>query len=235
MTSTFRDAPDKTVITSHVNPDFDAIARMAGAAKLYPGAYVLFPGGQGKRLSSPFVKGVVSGLRVLRPRDLDPGTVKRLVVVDTRQRTRIGAAVPILLNEGLDVHLYDHHPDSEDDMRGSLSVTDSVGATVTILSEIIRERKIPLSPDEATMLALGLYEDTGSFTFGGTTPRDMLAGAYFLEMGADLETVASLTSSELSAEHLSLLNEFLTSAEVREARGKTIAVAMARRESQVED
>jgi tRNA nucleotidyltransferase (CCA-adding enzyme) len=227
--------PDKTIITAHVNPDFDAIASMAGAAKLYPEAYILFPGGQGKRLSSPFVKGVFGKLKVIKPKELNPRTVSLLVVVDTRQKNRIGVAAPILENEGLEVHLYDHHPDTEEDIEGDLVLTDRVGSTVTLLSEIIRRKNLELSPDEATMLALGLYEDTGSFTFSSTTPRDMEAGAFFLEKGADLEIVSSLTSQELSAAHLSLLNEFITNAEVREVRGKTLAVCMARRESQVED
>ncbi|MDR2351041.1 MAG: CBS domain-containing protein, partial [Deltaproteobacteria bacterium] len=225
----------ETVITCHVNPDFDAIASMVGAQKLYPEAGILFPGGQGKRFSNPFVKKLFSGLNVVRSKDLDFKAVRRLVVVDTRQRGRIGVASPILNNPGLEVHIYDHHPDSEDDIPGTRVGVDMVGANVTILSEFIRKEGIPLSSDEATMLALGLYEDTGSFTFGSTTPRDMEAGSFFLGKGADLEVVSSLTSQELSAEHLSLMNELITTAEIREVRGKTMAVATARRESQVED
>ncbi|MDR3155204.1 MAG: CBS domain-containing protein [Deltaproteobacteria bacterium] len=225
----------KTVITSHVNPDFDAVASMVGALSLYPEAALLFPGGTGRRLSGPFVKGALASRAVVRPKELDFAAVERLVVVDTRRPDRIGFARPILQNPGLDIHLFDHHPDSPGDLEGSLLRCEPVGATVTVLSEAMRERGISPDPDEATMLALGLWEDTGSFTFGSTTARDLAAGSWLLSRGADLETVTQLTSTELSTEQVSLLNELIGAAETREVRGMTLAVSMARREGHVED
>ncbi|MDR2200361.1 MAG: CBS domain-containing protein [Deltaproteobacteria bacterium] len=226
--------PD-TIVTCHMSPDFDAAASMAAAGLIYPGSALLFPGGQNRRLTPPFVKGVFSGFRVAKFKDLDLKEIKRLVVVDTRQEDRVGLAAPILEIRDLEVHLYDHHPDTPKDIRGSLVRAEKVGATVTILTEIIRERGIRLSADMATMLALGLYEDTGNFTYPSATPRDLLACAYLLEKGADLETVSSLTSEELNASQLSLLNELVTQAEVRELKGVAIGVSMAARERHVDD
>jgi tRNA nucleotidyltransferase (CCA-adding enzyme) len=40
----------ETVITSHINADFDAIASMLAAQKLYPGSIIIFPGSQEKSL-----------------------------------------------------------------------------------------------------------------------------------------------------------------------------------------
>ncbi len=57
-----------------------------------------------------------------------------------------------------------------------------------------------LLPDEATMMAVGIYEDTGSFTFSSTTTRDYLAAAELLRRGADLEVVSQLTVRELTAD-----------------------------------
>ncbi|MBW1814424.1 MAG: hypothetical protein JRJ39_12375, partial [Deltaproteobacteria bacterium] len=37
---------DRTIITSHMNADFDAFASMLAAKKLYPDALVVFPGSQ---------------------------------------------------------------------------------------------------------------------------------------------------------------------------------------------
>ena len=48
-----------TVITTHVNADFDAFASMLAAQKLYPGALVVFPGSQEKNLRDFFVKSMV--------------------------------------------------------------------------------------------------------------------------------------------------------------------------------
>jgi tRNA nucleotidyltransferase (CCA-adding enzyme) len=225
----------KTLITTHVNPDFDAVASMVAATKLYPGAVMLFPGGQGRNLRSFFIQSLIYLFDVARPRELDYGSVERLVVVDTRQRDRLGAAAPCLENPGLDIHLYDHHPDGPNDLSGSFELVDGVGANATLMTELLAEKKISLSPQEATMLALGLYEDTGGLTFGSTTPRDLLAGATLLSWGADLSVVADFTSRELTPEQLSLLNELILSAESREARGRNLVIAMARREEHVEE
>ena len=40
------------VITTHVNADFDALASMLAAQKLYPDALVVFPGSQEKNLKN---------------------------------------------------------------------------------------------------------------------------------------------------------------------------------------
>lgn len=39
-----------TVITTHINADFDAFASMLAAQKLYPDALMVFPGSQEKSL-----------------------------------------------------------------------------------------------------------------------------------------------------------------------------------------
>ena len=60
------------------------------------------------------------------------------------------------------------------------------GATVTILTEILEEKKIHITADEATIMCLGIYEDTGSFTFPSTTAQDFNAAAFLLSCGANL-------------------------------------------------
>ncbi|MBW2434836.1 MAG: hypothetical protein JRF36_14610, partial [Deltaproteobacteria bacterium] len=44
-----------TIITTHVNADFDALASMLAAQKLYPDALVVFPGSQEKNLKNFFI------------------------------------------------------------------------------------------------------------------------------------------------------------------------------------
>ena len=61
-------------------------------------------------------------------------------------------------------------------------------------------------------MALGLFEDTGSFTFSSTTPEDFEAAAYLLRRGADLNVVAQMVTRELTAEQVSLLNDLIAHA-----------------------
>ena len=44
-----------TIITTHVNADFDALASMLAAQKLYPDGLVVFPGSQEKNLKNFFI------------------------------------------------------------------------------------------------------------------------------------------------------------------------------------
>ncbi len=99
------------------------------------------------------------------------------------------------------------------------------GATVTLLSEIIAAQKIPLTPDEATILALGLYEDTGAFTYNTTTPRDLTAAAFLLKQGAELKTVSDLTRRELTSSQIALLNDMIDAAKTHRINGISITIS----------
>jgi hypothetical protein len=77
--------------------------------------------------------------------------------------------------------------------------------------ELLRKKGLSLSPEEATLLALGIYEDTGSLIFASTTPRDLQAAAWLLEPGANLNIVADAIARDLTPEQVRLLNDLLRS------------------------
>jgi tRNA nucleotidyltransferase (CCA-adding enzyme) len=214
------------IITTHINADFDAMASMIAAKKLYPSAIMVFPGAQEHNLREFFVESTFYFFDFARLRDLDFDRVRRLILVDTRQAGRIGKFKDLVGNRQVDIHIYDHHPDCEDDISGSFEIVRPVGATVTILTGIIRERGIALTPDEATILALGIYEDTGSFTFSSTTPADYQAASFLLEQGANLNMVADMLTRELTSEQVSLLHDLIHSATTHTIN--TIPICIAR-------
>lgn len=224
-----------TIITTHFNPDYDAVGSMVAARKLYPEGLLVFPSGSEKNLRHFFIQSLIHLLEPAKVKDVDLGQVGRLVVVDTRQPSRLGELKTVLDNPGLDIHIYDHHPEAPGDLVGSVEVVAQVGATVTILTELIHERGLELMPQEATMMAVGLYEDTGSFTFNSTTQRDYLAAAELLRQGADLSVVSQLTVREMTTDQLSLLNDLIDSAETRQARGLSFVIATAQVEHYVDD
>ncbi len=105
--------PDKqnlTVITTHINADFDALASMLAAHKLYPGSLVVFPGSQEKNLRDFFISSMVYLFNMVDLKDIEFARIKKLVLVDTRHPHRIGRLADILNNPGLEIHIYDHHP-----------------------------------------------------------------------------------------------------------------------------
>ncbi len=211
MAKEIKDSKHKemSVITTHVNADFDALASMLAAQKLYPDALVVFPGSQEKNLKNFFISSMAYLFNMADINDIDFSEVGQLILVDTRQRGRIGRLTDLLDRTDIEIHIYDHHPPTQNDIKGSLEVHGKTGANVTILTEIIKEKEVRISPDEATIMCLGLYEDTGSFTFPSTTERDFLAAAFLLSKGANLNVVSDLIARELSPEQVVLLNDMI--------------------------
>lgn len=222
------------IITSHTNADFDAFASMMAAGKLYPDAWIVFPGSQEKKVRD-FIS-AFQPVEIRRVKDVDLLKVKRLIIVDTKSPERIGPFAELVSKSGGPlVHIYDHHPRTKGDIPGSVEVLEDVGATATIFAEILKSRKIPVTPMEATILCLGIYEETGSLLFPSTTERDILAVASLLKRGASLKIVSGFLRTELSKEELDLLNEFLKSSDDMEIDGIRIKIVKASREDYVGD
>jgi len=142
-------------------------------------------------------------------KDLNFQDITRLILVDVKSPDRIGKFSEILKKAGLIIHIYDHHPFSEKDIRGQKEIIETAGATTTILTEMLRNDKILISPVEATILMLGIYEETGSLIFPSTTVRDITAAAYLLKKGANLNIVSSFITKALNPEELDLMNELV--------------------------
>src|SRR5574340_499111 len=133
---------------------------MIAAKKLYPDALLVFPGSQERKVRD-FIE-VFDPVKINRLRDIDPEKVEMLIIVDTKQRNRLASLAELLNNEKLAVHVYDHHPLEKEDIRGEIEKVEEVGATSTLFVELLKGKKLHPSPMEATILALGIYEETGS-------------------------------------------------------------------------
>ena len=221
------------IITSHINADFDSLASMIAAKKLYPDALLVFPGSQERKVRD-FIE-VFDPVKINRLKDIDPEKVDTLIIVDTKQRDRLAALAELLTNKSLTVHIYDHHPFEKDDIRGEVEKLEKVGATATLFVELLKGKKLHPTPMEATILALGIYEETGSLLFPSTTERDLLAVSYLLKRGANLNIVSSYIKTELNVEELDLLNELVKSSDEIVLSGIRIVIAKATREIYIGD
>jgi tRNA nucleotidyltransferase (CCA-adding enzyme) len=223
------------IITTHMNADFDALASMIAAKKLYPEATLVFAGSQEKNLRNFFLHSTSYLFNFTKLKHIDLNGIRRLILVDTRQRSRIGKLAELVDNKDVEIHIYDHHSDSEEDVHGRVEVIKQVGATTTILTEIITQKGIPISADEATIMCLGIHEDTGSFTFSSTTPEDYRAAAWLMEQGANPNLVADMLTRELTAEQVWLLNDLTTSATAQVINGVEVVIAKVTSEEYVGD
>lgn len=216
------------LITSHLNADFDALASVIAAKLIYPDAVVVFPGSVEKSVRD-FIE-AFQPLEIKKIREIRFEDVSRLVVVDAKNPDRIGPLKKLLSMPGVSVHIYDHHPSSSSDIRGEVEVYEEVGAASTIFVELIQDRKISITPIEATALCLGIYEETGSMLYKSTTARDLTAAAYLLKRGADLNIVGRFLKTTMSTEDLNLLNQLMQTLKEVVVHGTRIGIAYGRLE-----
>ena len=222
------------VITTHVNADFDCLASMAAAHKLYPDAILAFPGSQEKNVRN-FLEKTGYLLPIRKFKNLDPAMVTKLVIVDCRSRDRLGGIKDFYDRPGVELEIYDHHPRSSGDLVSRLGRTEKRGATTTIMVEILREKGIAVLPEEATLLILGIYEDTGSLTFSSTSPEDFYAAAWLLKQGANLNIVSDFLHRNLNAQQVALLHDLLNRLEIQTINGVEVAIALGSRKRYVGD
>ncbi|MBU0675885.1 MAG: CBS domain-containing protein [Proteobacteria bacterium] len=212
------------IITTHLNADFDGLASMIAAQKVYPQAVMSFSGSQEKNLRD-FLAKSPHLYDFQRQKNIDLASVTRLILVDTRQAGRLGKFAECLTNPGLSIHIYDHHPILPGDLKGDFEEVRPLGSTATVFTQIFQEQSIPVSADEATVLAMAIYEDTGSFVFDTTTPADLAAMAWLLEQGANLHTVSQFITHELTTHQVTLLHTLMKSAVTYAIQGIDIVVA----------
>jgi len=200
------------LITTHLNADFDGLASMIAARKLYPGAILAFPGSQERNVRDFISQSLLYRYDFLKTKQVDLKAIDTLIVVDTRSSTRLGPLAGCLDNPNLKIHLYDHHPQNSGDLTGEIERVEDYGSTTTLLTGILQKRGIEITDEEATLFALGIYEDTGSLTHLTTTPADLKAAAWLVEKGAKLDQVAQFLTHELTSIQISLLHELMKTA-----------------------
>jgi len=213
------------IITSHNALDFDGLAAMVAVQKLYPSATMVFSGTLSKNVKK-FMALYKDAITVKYPREINLFQVDRMILVDTANPNRLGHLKELAARSTMDFYIYDHHPSSAGDLRGSLVELHQVGAVTTVLVEKIIENNISISAFDATVLALGIYEDTGSLLFTSTTPRDVSAVAFLLSRGANLSVVANFIEQPFSSQQRQLLQELLHTSRYYRVKNMDIVVAI---------
>ncbi len=205
----------KRLIALPEGADLDALSASLALQKLYPDSFLLKPEYLSKRAGAVF-KDFRHLFRVIDsiPEEFD------LLLADTRffpekvPRDRVRRVI-----------VYDHHPSGDiEEFEGKV---DRVGAATTLVVEELTKKNISITPEEATIIALGIYEDTGNFTFEGTTERDLRAVAWLISKGADLRTIRRYMLETFTREQIEVARKILSSVEKVFLDRREVAVATA--------
>ncbi|MBN1874524.1 MAG: CBS domain-containing protein [Anaerolineae bacterium] len=210
------------IILTHENSDFDAIASLLGAHKLYPHARPVLPRRVNRNVQA-FLALYGTEFPFVRPEMLPRGQhIQRVILVDTQSLTYVRG-----MRKVKDVLVIDHHTPPKVLAEGWHFQGEMLGATTTLLVEAISSRLIPLSRAEATLLLAGIYEDTGALTYISTTARDLHAAAWLLDCGASLEIASEFLEHPLSSAQKAIYNDLLDHIETITLGGHTVIITWA--------
>lgn len=224
---------DLDIILTHERTDFDALASLLGASLLFPEAIPVLPR-QMNRNVRDFLMLYKNHFRFVAPDDAPRGKVRRAILVDTR-----AANSPKGTQSDTEYIVIDHHTalaqnNLISEARKVLPQAHelwcgSTGANTTLLVEKLIEHAIDVTPVEATLLALGIYEDTGNLTYASTTSRDAAALAWLLEPthGVNLSEVNEFLHHPVTAEQRQLLQVLMDACEFLEIEGHSVVITMA--------
>jgi tRNA nucleotidyltransferase (CCA-adding enzyme) len=210
------------VALTHEHADFDAIASLVGLARLRRGVVPVLPIAVNHNVRD-FLTLFGGQLPLVARDELRGGPVRRVWLVDT-------AAAQMVKGVRADTprSVIDHHPGAPAAAAAPAAiVAEAVGATATLIVERLAKRDVQLPKIEATLLLLGIYEDTGHLTYVGTTPRDLRAAAWLLERGADLETAHRFLFEAATRAERELAAALTDDARMLRVAGHTIAIAEA--------
>jgi len=213
-------------ILTHEQSDFDALAALYAAALLDGGVAVL-PRRVNRNVRA-FLTLYGQEFPFTDPRDLPQGAVESVTLVDTQGLITLKG-----MGKDTKVTIYDHHP-ARSQAKSALErgfaadwnvITFDLGATTTYFVEILQERGNVLTTIQASLLLLGIYEDTGTLTYSRTTARDIYAAGWLLEQGADLGLINDFLNPPLSAEQREVYDRLVAGIESFDIHGHKIMLA----------
>jgi tRNA nucleotidyltransferase (CCA-adding enzyme) len=207
------------IILTHEQADFDALASLLCGYLLEEHSVAVLPRRMNRNVRA-FYTLYGADLPFVEARDLPSGVlIETVTLVDTQSMVSIRGMRP-----ETSVHVIDHHP-LRDDLPTDWKVTVSgTGANTTIFIELLRERDIVLNPIQATLLLLGIYEDTGSLTYSRTTARDLRAASFLLEQGASLRIAADYLNHPLSPQQQVVYDLLRANTRYEQVHGHTVII-----------
>jgi tRNA nucleotidyltransferase (CCA-adding enzyme) len=208
------------LILTHEKTDFDAVASMLGAHKLYPAAVALLPRHLNRNVQQ-FLNLYWDALPFTRADDWRRRPIDSVILVDTQTLSNVRG-----LSAQPAVHVIDHHM-GQPPKPGWTYELEPLGATATLLVERLQGHGLVLTAEEATLLLLGIYEDTGGLTYDTTTARDVRAAAWLLEHGAQLNVARRFLNVALSDAQQQLYDLLLRQLEWVRIEERPIALAAA--------
>jgi phosphoesterase RecJ-like protein len=204
---------ERFLVTSHEAPDGDALGSLLAtqlALQQLGKDTVMFLGGPAP-LPGEYRFLELSDRGLLRELPADAAE-RVLVAVDCASPNRVGAEPGLVETAPFTVNV-DHHHDNPRFGDVNLIVEDA-SSTGEVLSDVLRELGVELTPEIAEALYIALVTDTGRFQYANTTPKALRLAADLVEAGADVHRVFQGVYENVQFAKLKLLARALDRARV---------------------
>ena len=208
------------IILTHEQTDFDGLASLLGANLVDPTGTPVLPR-RINRNARGFMTLYSAELPFTDPRDIQGEAIDEVFLVDTQSMVTLKG-----MRAGTKVQVIDHHHPRSNIPDTWKVITDETGANTTVFVEAIQKQHIPLTAIQATLLILGIYEDTGSLTYSRTTSRDIRAAAFLLDEGANLQIANKFLNQPLSLEQQAIYDQLRSAAVHHDIHGQSIIIAI---------
>lgn len=212
--------------------DFDALASLVAASIIYPGAIPVVP-----RFINSNVKAFLSIhkdlFKMYSPDEVDIDSIDSLVIVDVSRWDRLDRLDALKNKKGLEILIWDHHPGNSD-INPTWQCREEMGANITLMIRKIKEERKLITPVQATLFLVGLYEDTGNLRFPSTKAEDALAAGFLLDRKADLNVLNSLLSTTYGEKQKEVLFEMENSSTREHINGYSVTFSRLYIEGHVE-
>jgi len=219
-------AGDRFVVTSHDNPDGDALGSLFAThlalSSLGKDSVMVLGGEQPLSGEFGFLRLEEQGLLRAAPDDVSD---RVLVAVDCAQESRI--VEPTLLGSSTTTLNIDHHHDNTRFGDVDLVVEDA-SSTAEVLADVFDGLGVTRTPEIAEALYTAVVTDTGRFQYSNTSPKALRLAADLVEDGADVGKVFVEVYESTPFPKLRLLARALEHA--TELAGGRVVVSELRRE-----
>jgi phosphoesterase RecJ-like protein len=139
-----------------------------------------------------------------------------LVVLDTSNRQRIGRLAHHIDRHAIAVAVVDHHVTHAQGFGHVDLIEPEVAATAELVFGLVRESGIELEPLPAEALYVGLMTDTGSFRYSNTDSHAHRMAAELLARGVDPQASNQRVHAVMPAGRLRFFGEVLARLEMLE-------------------
>lgn len=220
------------LIVTHRSADFDSLASLVLAGKVFPDSILLLP-----TLSSPVYSffsmyGTLFD-NIIPQKKIDLTKITKIIVVDTQYPDRLGP-IGEFVRDFSKIVVIDHHEPDSSVLPQAKKIIKIVGATTSIIVHMLKNKRIELNSIEASLGALGIYEDTGNLTFLTTKKYDMEALSYLFNFGVDLTMVSKYAMTYMNIIQKKTFEKLLFALKIKTINGYRIGISELALEEYVE-